>query len=214
MADFYSAAVGLHRPLSDLKFNQVEGVSSCARKPPLEIPRPDLVNVHTIRVLRAIEAQIRLLALPVRPFHHTPFTTCMVSEGTLALLSACNFQFKDRDLQIARDQIRMTVGCMKALGEVWPRTRRNVKEIQTIARHVLGLGGKAVERKTPNLDQVPGLLSGNETGTGLSSDGEQSGSDFLSSLGDLDLCGFDLAGEQMVDIGNLDAGLSWWMNDP
>lgn len=112
----------------------------------------------------------------------------------------------------------MTVGCLKALGEVWPRTRRNVKEIQTIARHVLGLGKSVAGKETPKSDQVPSLVGGNETcnSTSISSEGENSGGgDFLSSLGDIDLCGFDPMGlgEQIVNIGDLDAGLSWWMND-
>ncbi|PYH87852.1 hypothetical protein BO71DRAFT_489239 [Aspergillus ellipticus CBS 707.79] len=142
------ATIGLHRPYSDLKFSPIEDLSSCAREPPLDTPTPDLVNVHTIRVLRSVEAQIRLLALPAPQahshsqcrFHHTPFTTCMISEGTLALLSVCNFLFKAQDLTIARGQIRMAIGCLKALGEVWARTARNVREIQTIAQRVLGLG--------------------------------------------------------------------------
>ncbi|CRK40792.1 hypothetical protein HYQ45_018228 [Verticillium longisporum] len=134
--------IGLHRPLSDLRFNTVEDISSCAREPARGRASADLINVHTIRVIRAVEAQIRLLALPARPFHHTPFTTCMVSEDTLALLSACKYLLKGKELAVARDQIRMTVGCLKTLGEVWPRTAANVGEIQTIARHVLGLEGR------------------------------------------------------------------------
>ncbi|KAK7416842.1 hypothetical protein QQX98_004900 [Neonectria punicea] len=69
--------INLHRPFSDLKFNLVEEVSTCARDPPRDIPMQDFVNVHTVRVLRSVEAQIRLLALPERPFNHTPFVTCM-----------------------------------------------------------------------------------------------------------------------------------------
>lgn len=63
----------------------------------------------------------------------------MVSTGSMALLSACKFLLKGMDLTIARNQIRMTIGRLNALGEVWPRAARNVREIQTIARHVLGL---------------------------------------------------------------------------
>ncbi|KAJ5313497.1 uncharacterized protein N7443_000381 [Penicillium atrosanguineum] len=186
------ATIGLHRPFSDLKFNAVEDVSSCAREPPLDTPRPDLVNVHTVRVLRSVEAQIRLLALPVRKFHHTPFTTCMVSEGTLALLSACNYLFKGKDLATARDQIRMTIGCLKALGEIWPRTARNVREIQTIAHHVLGIRSKiAGPSDTPSSSEVPPLFGGQEQ-RGLGSEGDSSnGTDMLPSLGSIeDLCGW------------------------
>ncbi|KAH6683564.1 C6 zinc finger protein [Plectosphaerella plurivora] len=154
------ATIGLHRPLSSLRFNPVEDVSSCAREHPPETPRPELADVHTVRVLRSVEAQIRLLALPSRPFHHTPFTTCMISEGSLALLSACNFLLEGRELAVARDQIRLIIGCLKALGDLWPRTAKNVREIQTIARHVLGLGGRKTDNSssgTPVSGRVPSL---------------------------------------------------------
>ncbi|KAH7255025.1 hypothetical protein NW759_012678 [Fusarium solani] len=199
------ATIGLHRPLSDLRFNAIESVSSCARDPPADSPTPDLINVHTIRVLRSVEAQIRLLALPARPFNHTPFITCMVSEGTLALLSACNFLHKGKELAIARDQIRMTIGCLKALGEVWPRTARNVREIQMIARHVLGLGPKSTKSNTPQSTGVPSL-SGGEGQETLGSDGGQlsSDDDILASLANMDtVCGWYSSSDFATD-------MSWW----
>ncbi|OKL60650.1 hypothetical protein UA08_04010 [Talaromyces atroroseus] len=199
------ATIGLHRPFSDLKFNPVEAASSCAREPPLDTPTPDLVNVHTVRVLRAVEAQIRLLALPVQSFHHTPFTTCMISEGTLALLSACNFLLNGKELTIAREQIRMAIGCLKTLGELWPRTARNVKEIQTIAHHVLSLGSNSTSKiNVANVCNVPDLSGGEGQGsltseTGVSSDDINS----LPALGSIDdLCGW-------YNLDDIDTALSW-----
>ncbi|KAL3486708.1 C6 zinc finger domain protein, partial [Aspergillus germanicus] len=214
------ATVGIHRPLSDLKFNPVEDISSCAREPPPDTPTPDLINVHTARVMRSIEAQIRLLALPVRPFRHTPFTTCMVSEGTLALLSACHFYLKGPKLAIARDQIRMTIGCLKALGEIWPRTARNVREIQTIAQHVLGVGSRGTSTgtgstTTPGSSDLPRLVGGADDGRGSGSGSGSLGSseggdpdlsstetDPVSLLGSIDdLCGwYNLAGDLSTDL--------------
>ncbi|KAK1142648.1 hypothetical protein N8T08_007452 [Aspergillus melleus] len=191
--------VGMHRPLSDLRFNPVEHVSSCARDLPAETPTPELVNVHTARVLRSVESQIRLLALPIRPFNHTPFLTCMISEGTLALLSACNFLFKGKELAIARDQIRMIIGCLKALAEIWPRTRRNVHEIQLIARYVLGLEGKKAAPPEPL-----GLSGSDEGSQGLGSEVMTFDDDGLPPIDTLE--GVDL----WQSLGDLDAGLSWW----
>ncbi|KAH7323156.1 hypothetical protein B0I35DRAFT_193805 [Stachybotrys elegans] len=191
------ASVGLHRPLSDLKFNALEGISSCAREPPLDTPTPGLVNVHTTRVLRAARAQIRLLALPAHPFHHTPFTTCMVSEGTLALLSACSFHFKGKELAVTRDQIRMTIGCLKALGEIWTRTARNVTELQTIARHVLCIKGN-----TQVAQAIPSsVVSGNQS----ENDSVDLGDIFPGVQDYVNLCGW---------LGSDDSGsdLSWLMN--
>lgn len=204
------ATVGLHRPLSDLKFNPVEEVSSCARDPPPGNPTPDLINVHTVRVLRSVEAQIRLLALPSRPFHHTPFVTCMVSEGTLALLSACAFQLSGKELAVARDQIRMTIGCLKDLGEFWPRTASNVKEIQTIARHVLGLNGSRPNGSdsTTNSSNVPSISGGESRGSLGSEAGEPSIQDgVLGSLGSMDdVCGW-------YNLSDLGPELEQWMSD-
>lgn len=195
--------IRLHRPLSDLKFNAVEDVSSCARERPLDTPTTDLVNVHTVRILRSVESQIRILALPARPFHHTPFTTCMVSEGTLALLSACSFLLKGKELAVARDQIRMTIGCLRALGEIWSRTARNVQEIQTIAQHVLGLKPKS---DTPQSSEVPSL-SGGEEQRNSGSEAESTGLDVLSGVQDLDsVCGWYNPSDLGID-------LLWWMNN-
>lgn len=206
----FRATIGLHRPLSDLKFNAVEDVSSCARDPPADNPTPDLINVHTVRVLRSVEAQIRLLALPSRPFHHTPFVTCMVSEGTLALLSACAFQLSGKELAVARDQIRMTIGCLKDLGELWPRTANNVKEIQTIARHVLGLSGSRAASgiNAAGSSNVPSL-SGGESGGSFGSDAEPTGIDdgVLDSMGSMeDVCGW-------YNLSDLGPELEQWMGD-
>lgn len=115
----------------------------------------------------------------------------MVSEGTLALLSACTSIFKDRDLAIARDQIRMTLGCLKVLGEVWPRTARNVSEIQTIAQCVLGVGGVATGSNTPGSS---GNLSSSEGGVPLDlniSNMLRNDIDMAASVGSIeDLCGW------------------------
>jgi hypothetical protein len=213
----FSATVGLHRPLSDLKFNPIEWISSCARAPPREIPTPELINVHTVRVLKSTEAQIRLLALPTtEQFHHSPFTTCMVSEGTLALLSGCKFLFKGKELAVARDQIRMTIGCLKVLGELWPRTAKNVQEIQIIARHVLGLGNpRATEpdNSVPGSSEVPSLSSsdqGQTTNEGPDdvdpSSSNNSDIDIFASLGSMeDVCGW--YNNNSSDFGQ---DPSWW----
>ncbi|OAA70418.1 C6 zinc finger domain protein [Cordyceps fumosorosea ARSEF 2679] len=180
--------IGFHRPLSDLKFNAVEDVSSCARDPAPDGPTPEHINVHTVRVLRSVESQIRLLALPSRPFNHTPFCTCMISEGTLALLSACKFLLRGNELAIARDQIRLTIGCLKHLGDLWPRTARNVSQIQTIAKHVLGIEGNGTAKGGTSGSAHSGtsVEDGGSSGEVTSS----SNSDVFSAIRDFDdICG-------------------------
>jgi hypothetical protein len=156
------ALIGLHRPLSDLKFDPMEALSACARTPPPDLPASELVNVHTVRVLRSIEAQVQLLALPTKTFSHTPFTTCMINEGTLALLSACRILLTGKDLEVARGQIRMTIGCLQALAQLWPRIAMSLWEIKTIARHVLCLDavpGGAIHDQSAQADGYHNAVS-------------------------------------------------------
>ncbi|KAJ6780038.1 hypothetical protein PWT90_01210 [Aphanocladium album] len=198
--------IGFHRPLSDLKFNAVEDISSCARDPAPDGPIPEHINVHTVRVLRSVESQIRLLALPSRPFNHTPFSTCMISEGTLALLSACKFLLRGTELAIARDQIRLTIGCLKNLGALWPRTARNVSQIQTIAKHVLGIENQSLPKDTASLGHS--ATSGSEEAGSSSDLTSSSNSDIFSTVREFeDICGW-------YDIGELDSALSFWPTDP
>ncbi|KAI1846916.1 hypothetical protein JX266_007137 [Neoarthrinium moseri] len=200
------ALVGLHRPLSELRFNAVEGHSSCAREPRPDMAVTEQISVHTIRVLRSVEAQVRILALPARPFNHSPFTTCMVSEGILALLSACNFLLKGKELGIARDQIRMIIGCLKALGEIWSRTARNVSEIQYIARHVFGLQSKGTNENTPNSSEGRNSSS-EEIQQRSGSDAETLSSDAFCSMDAIgDLCGW-------FSSEDLSRELTWWANE-
>lgn len=129
--------VGFHRPYSDLLFNPLEILSSCKMATPDTCTVGSLINVHTVRCLKAIEGQIRLMALPARPFHHTPFTICMIIAGTIPFLSACKFLFPSERLAIARHQIRLSIGCLKALAAAWPQGVINIREVQTIAQEVL-----------------------------------------------------------------------------
>ncbi|KAI3324228.1 hypothetical protein HD806DRAFT_494464 [Xylariaceae sp. AK1471] len=129
--------IALHRPFSRLPFHPLEGISSCLVEPPEQLPVKESETVHTQRCLQSIEAQLRLLVLPVQPFRRSPFTICMTAAGTHTLLSAIKVLFSGRQLAVARHQLRLVVGYLKALAKVWPQGRRNLEEIQTIAQEVL-----------------------------------------------------------------------------
>ncbi|TLS23266.1 uncharacterized protein PpBr36_05700 [Pyricularia pennisetigena] len=150
--------IGLHRPYSSLHFNALEAHSSCPQ--PMTTMTDSAAatqtpnNIHTTRCLRSIQAQVRLLALPARPFCHTPFAICMMTAGTITLLSACkHLPPTPQDaspaaaaaaydgLSLSRHQVRLGMGCLMAMAHVWPQGRRHLAEVQAIAREVLGIGG-------------------------------------------------------------------------
>ncbi|KXH42559.1 hypothetical protein CNYM01_11647 [Colletotrichum nymphaeae SA-01] len=117
------------------------------------------------------------------------------------------FLLKGKELAVARDQIRMTIGCLKTLGQVWPRTTKNVREIQTIAQHVLGLKSKVNGEKTvPNTARS--LAVSDKGGAGnLDFQTNISSSDcevFASLTAMDDVCGW-------YNMGDLGPQLSQWV---
>lgn len=125
----------------------------------------------------------------------------MVSEGTLALLSACKFLLNKREVERARDKIRMTIGCLRALGEIWPRTAKNLQEIQLIARHALGI--QETRGSIPSVSDLPSLSSSDDHTT-QESDVGVSGHDAPYMMNSLDdLCSWH-------SFGDIDPELSRW----
>ena len=135
-----SYVVDLRRPLSELSYSAVESTSRCAPPRPPEYLSPALCqesHTHTIKILYAIEKLTELLTLPTRVIVHTPFIICMLATTTIAHLSACKHPLKDRTLKIARERIRVNLGALKTLGDIWPLGRRTYHEVGIVARELL-----------------------------------------------------------------------------
>ncbi|KAI5465075.1 hypothetical protein BGZ63DRAFT_440538 [Mariannaea sp. PMI_226] len=135
--------IDIHRQLSKLKYSPIESVSSCSPRPPPDRLAPMYyreAHLHTAKILCAIERMTDLLTLPTDMTLHTPFTICMTATITIAHLSACKFVFKGRELDVARERIRLAIGALESFGEIWPRAKKVVREIKAIARDVLHLG--------------------------------------------------------------------------
>ncbi|KAK8859185.1 C6 transcription factor, partial [Apiospora arundinis] len=168
----HTATLTAHRPFSKLLFHPLETMSSCTTYPSDEHIAKESLIVHTTRCLRAIEAQVRLLALPAERFSHTPFIVCMVTTGAIPLLSACRTLFKGKELAVGRNQLRLIIGCLKALAETWPRAAKYVREIQELARILLAVSSTS---STPS-SVPPSAEQGTTTGGGVlmsSQEGQQ-----------------------------------------
>ncbi|OJJ05028.1 hypothetical protein ASPVEDRAFT_55065 [Aspergillus versicolor CBS 583.65] len=96
-------------------------------------------QLHTAKVLRAIDQFDDLLTLPTNISTHTPFIICMISNLVIAHLAACRFHYSGQPLKLARERVRLSMGALKVLGEYWPMGQRTYKEVGIIAREILGL---------------------------------------------------------------------------
>jgi hypothetical protein len=80
-----------------------------------------------------------LLTLPTEISLHTPFTVYIIATITIAHLSACKFVLKEKELQIARERIRVAMGALESFADIWPRGKKVVADVKTIARELLRL---------------------------------------------------------------------------
>lgn len=159
--------VFIHRPLSRLYHSPLESISSCT---PPQLPHEPVSEddktywktywQHTKKTLEAAEAAIALYALPCPIIHHTPLGICSISLSTMANISACAWVLKGEDAARTRDRVRLGLGALKTLGEVWSASRRVERETKAVARGVF-------EISKPGLTQIGApqprsLLVGNE----------------------------------------------------
>ncbi|KAL4963855.1 putative C6 transcription factor [Aspergillus stella-maris] len=138
--------VDLHRQQSSLSYSPIEAIAHCSPPPPPESLRgcnSPSCKTHTAKVLRAIDEFNELLTLPTNIKTHTPFIICMISNLVIAHLAACRFYYKGAELKMARERVRLSMGSLKVLGEVWSMGRRTYREVGVIARDILGLKGQA-----------------------------------------------------------------------
>lgn len=137
----YRLKVYLHRPRSQLAYGSIEQNSRCAPPPSEKLVDEEQrsFDFHTTKVLEAAEAGTGLFTLPSAFTTHSPLAICGLTLLILAQISACRFKLKGAEYKAARDRVRLGLGAIKVLGEVWTIGRITVSEIQTIAREVLSL---------------------------------------------------------------------------
>ncbi|KAL5339643.1 hypothetical protein BJX70DRAFT_363530 [Aspergillus crustosus] len=150
--------VELHRQLSTLSYSPVEAIAHCSPAPPPESLRgcnSRECQLHTAKVLRAIDQFDDLLTLPTNIASHTPFIICCISNLVIAHLAACRFHYSGQPLKLARERIRLSMGALKVLGEVWPMGQRTYKEVGIVAREILGLKNQSKQAVEVTTREIP-----------------------------------------------------------
>jgi hypothetical protein len=141
----------MHRPFSSLTLCPEEMTTQAFLSPtPFVAPSKNGRGAHTARVLRAMEMQTKLLAIPCTIEKHNVITMCMSAQLAAAQISACTNLLEDRSLSIARDRVRLSIGFLDAMGSVWPLGKMMAKEVRHIARMRL-----SKDRNTMDMDSVP-----------------------------------------------------------
>jgi hypothetical protein len=125
----------MHRPYSSLILCPEEMTTQAFLSPtPVVAPPKHGRGAHTAHVLRAIEMQTKLLAIPCTIERHNVIAMCICAQLTAAQISACKNLLEDRSLSIARDRVRLSIGFLDAMGSFWPLGKMMAREVRHIAR--------------------------------------------------------------------------------
>jgi hypothetical protein len=168
--------------LSNLKYFSIETLSKCVPPPPPEHNNAikDEAHIHTAKVLFATEKLNSLLTLPTRFIEHTPFIICMITLVTIAQLSACRYIFKEPRLSLERERIRLNMGVLKMMGEVWAAGKREYRAMGLIAKEILSLHDHEISIPEPS-----SVISGDAVNCNFNIDVDW-GCDSFADVGALD----------------------------
>jgi hypothetical protein len=125
----------LHRPFSALP-RELE-TRTFGPASPFVIPGRSR-NRHTAMVVKASEMAARLLAIPGQMERHGVFVLGVVAQIATVQVSACTYLLDGHALSIARDRVRLCIGFLDTMGEVWGLGREMSREVRGLARASLG----------------------------------------------------------------------------
>ncbi|KAI9763695.1 MAG: hypothetical protein M1840_009168 [Geoglossum simile] len=130
-----ASAIFLHRPRSHLAFPQHPDDTSCT--PPRQFALPTKADgFHTAKTIGAADDLARLITLPTPIIRHTPFFTCAVTVASIVHLSSCSFLMTSDDARVAKERVRLSVGALKTMRDVWPVADTVLHQVKAVAREV------------------------------------------------------------------------------
>jgi hypothetical protein len=134
----YAATIYLHRPKSHIAISVVPDNTSCTPTSRWEVsskPR----QIHTAKALAAANTIAKLITLPAPLIKHSPFFTCVITLAAIVHLSACSWLLTGDEGFLAKERIRLGVGALKTLGEVWSVADCVLMQVKGVAREVFSL---------------------------------------------------------------------------
>jgi hypothetical protein len=126
----------LHRPRSDLNLDDVEKVKTCVTAHG-SAPLPGgFKDVHTVKAMQAAKDICGLILLPCPMVKHTPFFSCAVTMSSIVFLSYWSFIATESGDTFIKDNIRLNIGVLKTLGELWPIANTVLGQVKGVAQEL------------------------------------------------------------------------------
>lgn len=129
-----ATSIMLHQPHSQLDSSPAQNINSCA--PHQAVVSGDLFNAHTKHTIAAAGEISRMITHRVPLLSHTHFFTCVVTLSSIVHLSKWALSFIPHDDDDLRQQIRLNIGALNTLSEVWGAADRARGQVKGVAQEI------------------------------------------------------------------------------
>ncbi|TVY42317.1 hypothetical protein LSUB1_G003589 [Lachnellula subtilissima] len=127
------SSILLHRQYSHFHDFASQHTTSCAPYPQ-GAPGWQARRMHGAKTIQSALDVTKLITLPTPLVKHTPFLTCAIALASivhLACWSASTLISDDDDL---KGQVRLGIGGLKAMAEIWPSAQRVLEQVTRVAQ--------------------------------------------------------------------------------
>lgn len=130
----HATSILLHQPHSQIDSSPTRNVNSCA--PHRHVPSGDVFNTHTKHTIQSANDISRLITHRVSILSHTPFFTCVVTLSSIVHLSKWALFFIPHNDDDLRQQIRLNIGALNTLSQVWTGAERASGQVKGVAQEI------------------------------------------------------------------------------
>ena len=125
----------LHRPRSDLSYEDVTEITTCVKAGQSNFPGL-YKDLHTAKSMQAAKDISKLARMPAPLVKHTPFFTCAVTMAAVVYLSYWSFIATESGDAVIKEHIRLNIGVLKALSEIWPVATTVLGQVKCVAQEL------------------------------------------------------------------------------
>ncbi|OAA38608.1 glucoamylase [Metarhizium rileyi] len=129
-----ATSIMLHQPYSQLDSSPTQDINSCA--PHQSIPAGDLFNAHTRHTIESANRISTMITHRVPLLSHTHFFTCVITLSSIVHLSRWALFFIPHDDDDLRQQIRLNIGALNHLSDVWSAADRARGQVKAVAQEI------------------------------------------------------------------------------
>ncbi|CAK7273944.1 hypothetical protein SEPCBS119000_005917 [Sporothrix epigloea] len=129
----HACTILLHQPHSQLDSSPTRSVTSCA--PHRHVPSGDAFNAHTRHTITAACEISKMVTQAVPLLSHTHFFTCVITLSSIVHLSKWALYYIQDEGDL-RQQIRLNIGALNRLSEVWKAANTASGQVKGVAQEI------------------------------------------------------------------------------